>query len=97
MTRSAPAAVVVHRRSGPAAPRPSPQPSDAPPAGPDELRLDRARVSEVIPNSGALGPSAGARDSSEDLLLHGGRRRRPTNWTSESILRLYPTDRARVL
>ena len=42
-------AVVVHQRSGPAASRPSPRLSDAPPAGPDELRLDRTRVLEVIP------------------------------------------------
>ena len=27
------------------------QPSDAPPAGPDELRLDRTRVLELIPNT----------------------------------------------
>ena len=33
---------VAHRRSGPAAPRPGPPPSDAPPAGPDALRLDTA-------------------------------------------------------
>ena len=43
--------VVVHRRSGPAAPRPSPKSSDAPPAGPEGLRLDRTRVLEVIPNT----------------------------------------------
>ena len=51
MTRISPAAVVVHRGSGPAAARPSPQPSDAPPAGPDGLCLDRTRVLEGIPNT----------------------------------------------
>ena len=50
MTRSARAgdgaAVVVHWRSGPAVPRSSP--SDAPPAGLDGLRLDKARILEEI-------------------------------------------------
>ena len=48
-----PAAIIVHRRSGPAAPRPSPQLWDAPSAGPDELWLNKAslRVLEEIPNS----------------------------------------------
>ena len=55
MTWSAPAAVVIHLRSGPAAPSPSPQPSDALPAGPDELLLDQTGVLEVIPNTPPAG------------------------------------------
>ena len=45
------AAAVVQWRSGPAAPRRSQEPSEAPPAGQDELWLDRTRVLEVIPNT----------------------------------------------
>ena len=42
---------LVHKWSGPAAPRPRPWPSDAPPAGPGELGRDQARVLEEIPNT----------------------------------------------
>ena len=83
------AVLVVHRRSGPAAPRPNLQTSEAPPAGPDELWLDRTRVSEVIPNT----PPDGQVGVIPGTVGPGWRRRRSCGAAPQSrcVVRRSPT------